>query len=295
MRLDSFLAAQPELELTRSAARKLCAEGRVLLGGVAAKPSTKLKGGESLAVTLPIPFPSVPGPEDIDLPIVHLDDDLVVVDKPSGMVVHPAPGHPTGTVVNALLHRVGDLASSDDPSRPGIVHRLDRDTSGLMVVARSIPALVGLQEAIRARTVTRRYLLVVRDADRLAERGSFDTAYGRNPRDRKRMSSRHEGPRRAVTHWRKLEELLGQHALVEATLETGRTHQIRVHFADARYPVLGDSVYSRPDAQLDRQFLHAAELRFEHPVSGEPLAFTSALPADLAERLSSLRPRGEAV
>ena len=284
IRLDAFLASCQEMDLTRSAARKLCADGRVQVDGALAKPATRLKGGETVTASLPPPPPAEPGPEDLGLTLVHVDEHVAVLDKPVGMVVHPAPGHPTGTAVNGLLHLLGPLPISDDPSRPGIVHRLDRDTSGLMVVARTPAALETLQAAIRAREVTRRYLLVVRNARQLPEAGTWDTPYGRHPGDRKRMSSRHEGARRAVTHWRRIEALGdGRHALVEATLETGRTHQIRAHFCDARFPVLGDRVYGRPDPDLPRQFLHAAALALIHPVSGVDISMTSPLPADLAQ------------
>lgn len=212
----------------------------------------------------------------------------MVVNKPAGLVVHPAPGHPDGTLVNALLHAPGGLAESDDPLRPGIVHRLDKDTSGVIVAARSALALAGLQKAIADRVVTRRYLLVVRNAARLPEAGTWDTAYGRNPRYRKRMTGR-LGDRRAVTHWRRIEPLPGGHALAEATLETGRTHQIRVHFAEAGYPVLGDRVYGRSDKTLPRQFLHAAQLAFEHPATGAALDIEAPLPEDLTSRLAELQ------
>ncbi len=287
-RLDTFLASLDDRSLTRSAARRLCAEGRVTVDDRPAKPSHRLRGGERLEVDLPSPAPTLPVPQALGVPIVHVDEHLVVVDKPAGLVVHPAPGHPDGTLVNALLHDPGGLAESDDPARPGIVHRLDRDTSGLMVVARTVAVLEALKEGIRSRSVTRRYLLVVRNARRLGDQGTWDTAYGRNPRHRKRMTSR-LGDRRAVTHWRRMKELPGDHALVEATLDTGRTHQIRVHFAEAGFPVLADGVYGRTDRLLSRQFLHAAQLGFQHPATGAQLAFEAPLPEDLAAWLRALR------
>lgn len=286
-RLDMFLAEADSLALTRSAARRLCADGAVLVDGAPSKPSHRLRGGEQVTVQLPSPTPATPQPEPHELKLVYVDDHIVVVDKPAGLVVHPAPGHPQGTLVNALLHAPGGLAEAPDPLRPGIVHRLDRDTSGLMVAARSSLALTALQAAIARREVTRRYLLVVRNARRLDPQGIWDTAYGRNPRDRKRMTSR-QGERRAITHWRRITELADHHAQVEATLQTGRTHQIRVHFSDAGYPLLGDRVYGRPDATLARQFLHAAQLELAHPATGAELSFRSPLPADLAARLALL-------
>ena len=265
-----------------------------------ARPAARLQGGETVVVRLPAARPRTPRPQALPCAIVFSDEHLVVVDKPSGLVVHPAAGHEDGTLVNALLHALGDLPASDDAARPGIVHRLDRDTSGLLVVARTPAALAALQAQVRARSMARVYRLLVARAAALPDAGTFDTPFGRHPKDRKRFSSRFEAPRRAVTHFRVTARFTTL-AQCEARLETGRTHQIRVHFADAGHPVCGDPVYGgRPghgaaEAErralcgLTRQFLHAARLELDHPATGERLGFDSPLPPDLAAVLVALQ------
>jgi len=292
-RLDAYLAASPELALSRSAIKRLLGEGRVELSAGDARPARRLAGGERIRVLLPEAGSLLPRPQPLPLSLVYEDDHLAVVDKPAGLVVHPAPGHQDGTLVNALLHALGDLPPTDDPTRPGIVHRLDRYTSGLLVVARTPDALVSLQRQIRERAATRVYRLLASHGRSLPTSGTFDTPYGRHPKDRKRFSSRFDARRRAVTHFRvtALHETLAE---CEARLETGRTHQIRVHFSDAGHPLCGDRVYGgrvartakpverRALAGLERQFLHATRLELTHPATHAQLRFDSPLPADLA-------------
>ena len=225
-------------------------------------------------------------PEVVPFTVAWEDEHLMVVDKPAGIVVHPSPGHPTGTLVHGLLER--RARGGEDPTRPGIVHRLDRDTSGLLVVARSERAHRRLQRMLRDRLLDRRYLALVHGRPPPAL--TVDRPVGRDRRSRTRMSTATEHGRPAVTHLRRLEDL-GRHALLEARLETGRTHQIRVHLEAVGHPVAGDPVYGRrPDELgLERQFLHSARLSFPHPETGEPLDLESPLPADLAAALDRAR------
>jgi 23S rRNA pseudouridine1911/1915/1917 synthase len=218
----------------------------------------------------------------MDLVIPYEDEHLLVVDKPAGLVVHPAPGHARGTLVHGLLAH--DVEGGDEPERPGIVHRLDRDTSGLLVVARSAEAHRRLQALVQARELTREYLALVVGRPR-SRRGTIEAPIGRDRHDALRQSLDTETPRDAVTHF-EVEQLLPRHALLRVTLETGRTHQIRVHLAAIDLPVAGDSLYGRPgELGLERQFLHAARLGFEHPMTGERIDVSSPLPADLEESL----------
>jgi 23S rRNA pseudouridine1911/1915/1917 synthase len=260
------------------------------------KSARKLKAGERVGF-LPAPPVAVEDvPEEIPLAILHEDEWLIVIDKPAGMVVHPATSHQKGTLVNALLHHLGaSLKGVGGERRPGIVHRLDKDTSGVLVVAKDEPTLVALQKQFHAHDLERRYLALVEGV--VAERGTIKTGYGRDPRDRKKFSSRVAGGKRAVTHWEVKERLPGA-TLVEARLETGRTHQIRVHFKDAGHPLIGDQTYGRPPrdtrlravaAALGRQALHAHVLGITHPGTGRKLRWQSPLPADLAAALAALR------
>jgi 23S rRNA pseudouridine1911/1915/1917 synthase len=222
----------------------------------------------------------------MELRIAYEDDELLVVDKPAGLVVHPAPGHATGTLVHGLLGH--DVAGGDAPERPGIVHRLDRDTSGLLVVARTPEAHRRLQGLVRRRTLVREYLALVRGRPR-SRTGRIEAPIGRARNDPLRQSVDTASPREAVTHF-ELEELLRSHALLRVRLETGRTHQIRVHLAAIDLPVAGDRLYGVPgDLGLLRQFLHAARLAFPHPFTGEPVEVVSPLPADLAAALALAR------
>jgi 23S rRNA pseudouridine1911/1915/1917 synthase len=291
-RLDRFLAER--LTLSRTRIQALIAEGRVRVDDRAARKSERVEEGSRVVVEVPPAAPVEIPPEDLPLSRVYEDDDLLVVDKAAGMVVHPAPGHRTGTLVNVLLFHVRDLSGVGGRLRPGIVHRLDRDTSGLLVVAKSDRAHAGLAEALRARRVKRLYRAAC--WGHLADSpATVDAPVGRDRRDRKRMAVV-EGGRRAVTHVRVRERWL-RADLLDVTLQTGRTHQIRVHMAHIGHPVVGDPTYGigwerglgGPDRawvrelarRTPRQFLHAAELVFDHPVSGARMRFRAPLPSDL--------------
>ena len=293
-RLDRFVATA--LDLSRTRVQGLLADGRITVDGRVAKKSEAAVPGTTIEVVVP-PAASVDIlPEDIPVDIVFEDGDLAVVNKAAGMVVHPAPGHRTGTLVNALLHRMPDIEGVGGRLRPGIVHRLDRDTSGLLVVAKSDRAHIGLSDALRARRVKRLYLAAA--WGHLAESPlTIDAPIGRDRKDRKKMAVL-EGGRAALTRVR-VRERWERADLLDVALKTGRTHQIRLHLAHVGHPVVGDSVYGEgwergmggPTRQwaaelarrTPRQFLHAAELSFDHPVSGERLRFRAPLPADLAE------------
>ena len=291
-RLDEVVARLAGTSRARAAG--WAGEGLVLVDGRPRPKSRRLRAGERLAWSPPPPSPAGrPAGEALPLAVRYEDDRLLVVAKPAGLVVHPAPGHPTGTLVNALLGRPGTLLSAGHAQdRPGIVHRLDKDTSGLLLVAKDDAAQLALSRDLAAHRVERRYLALVQG--RLpGPAGTVDAPVGRHPRDRKRMAVVAKGGRRAVTRWRVLEGFpAGQ--LVEATLETGRTHQVRVHLAHLRHPVAGDRAYGADPALaarlgLERPFLHAWRLAFRHPGDGRRMELTEPLPADLEEVLDRLR------
>ena len=283
-RLDRFLT-EIEGVGSRSAAERLLAEGKVLVDGAARPKSHRLEGGERVEVELG-PRPAGLAPEPIELRIAWEDEHLLVVDKPAGLVVHPAAGHATGTLVHGLLAHA--IAGGAKAERPGIVHRLDRDTSGLLVVARSEEAHRRLQRLIRRRELVREYLALVRGRPR-SRAGRIEAPIGRDVRDPTRMSLDARVPRDAVTHFEVI-ELLRAHALLRVRLETGRTHQIRVHLAAIGLPVAGDPVYGVPgDLGLERQFLHAARVAFDHPLTGERVDVSSPLPPDLVAALERAR------
>jgi 23S rRNA pseudouridine1911/1915/1917 synthase len=274
-RLDRFLASLPEIG-SRGTAERVLAEG-VLVDGRPRVKSHRLGGGEELEFEPPEPGDAPLAAEEMDLRIAYEDEHLVVVDKPAGLVVHPAPGHLTGTLVHGLLAH--DVAGGD-ADRPGIVHRLDRDTSGLMVVARSEEAYRRLQALVRRRELERHYLALVVGRPR-SRSGRIEAPIGRDRRDPLRRSLDTDTPREAITHF-ELVELFPRHALLDVKLETGRTHQIRVHLSAIGLPVAGDPVYGRPrELGLERQFLHAARLTFTHPFTGERIDVESTLPDDL--------------
>jgi 23S rRNA pseudouridine1911/1915/1917 synthase len=282
-RLDRAVAARAEIG-SRSLAERLIADGAVLVDGERRLKSHRLEGGEEVVVDLPAAAAPLEA-EPMELAVAWEDEHLLVVDKPAGVVVHPAGGHRSGTLVHGLL--VHDVAGGDE-DRPGIVHRLDRDTSGLLVVARSEEAHDRLQELIRRREVERRYLALVHGTPR-SRTGRIEAAIGRDRFDRSRHSLDTATPRDAVTHF-EVVELLGPRALLSLRLETGRTHQIRVHLEAIELPVSGDPVYGVPgDLGLERQFLHAARLTFAHPFTGEQVDVESPLPADLAAALDRAR------
>jgi 23S rRNA pseudouridine1911/1915/1917 synthase len=284
-RLDRFLAGVADIG-SRGAAERLLDEGGVLVDGATQAKSYKLAGGEEVSFEPPGPVAATVEPEEMELRIAYEDEHLLVVDKPAGIVVHPAPGHATGTLVHGLVGHAA--AGGDEPERPGIVHRLDRDTSGLLVVARSPEAHRRLQSLLRRRDLKREYLALVVGRPR-SRTGRIEAPIGRDRTNPLRHSLDSANPRDAVTQF-EVEELLLRHALLRVSLETGRTHQIRVHLAAIDLPVAGDPTYGRPaELGLERQFLHAARLAFPHPITEEPVDVNSALPADLAGALDRAR------
>jgi 23S rRNA pseudouridine1911/1915/1917 synthase len=273
--------------LSRSRIARLAGEGRVRVDGRPRKPAFRLRSGQAVEVAVPPPAPSGVLPEPIPLDIVLEDEDLLVVNKPAGLTVHPAPGHPSGTLVNALISAVRDLAGIGGTLRPGIVHRLDKDTSGLLVVAKTDAAHRALAEEFKAHTAERTYLAVVRGRVRRTS-GTIAAPLGRHPVRRTRIAVVPRG-RSAVTHYTVLERFRDA-TLVACRLETGRTHQIRVHLAHAGHPLIGDPVYGRARApEIARQALHAARLEFTHPRTGRRVACTAPLPDDMARLLARLR------
>ncbi len=289
-RLD--VAVAKAADVTRSRASRLIAAGAVRVNGVAVARSVRLAAGDRIAIDVPDePEAAPPLAEDIAVPVVYEDEWLLVVAKPAGLVVHPAPGHPGGTLVNALLARVGRPLPGDD-ERPGIVHRLDAGTSGLMIVALEERALERLREMMAAREVSRTYLALVEGVPPAS--ATIDAPIGRSPRHRKKMAVI-AGGRDAMTDVRRL-ETLPDTALVEARPRTGRTHQIRVHLSEAGYPIVGDRVYGRDRRLgaalgLERPFLHAAGLSFRHPITGADVELSEPLPADLERALELARSR----
>jgi len=289
-RLDAVLA-RLEPSLSRAQVQRLIDAGEVRVSGERAKPAHKLRAGERIEGAVPAPVETAVTGEALPLAILYEDADVVVIDKPAGMVVHPAPGHASGTLVNALLHHCVDLSGVGGELRPGIVHRLDKDTSGVLVVAKHDRAHRALAAQWKGHGIEREYLAIVRGAPREAS-GTVDAPIGRHPVDRKRMSTATRRGRAAVTHWR-VERRLRDATLLRVRLETGRTHQIRVHLASIGLPVLGDPVYGRgrgprEAADLGRQALHAALLGFAHPTSGAKLRFEAPLPAELVALLERL-------
>lgn len=290
-RIDTFLADAVE-GVTRSAAQKLIERGAVLVDGKTVAKNYKLTGRESITVTLPEAEDSPLLPQDIPLDIVYEDDDVIVVNKPSGMVVHPAPGHSDGTLVNALLYHCGDsLSGVGGEKRPGIVHRIDRDTSGLIIAAKNDAAHLFLSAQLSDHTLARTYEAVCLGNFR-ADSGTVNAPIGRHSTDRKKMAVTERGGRSAVTHWEVLERFSG-YTHVRCRLETGRTHQIRVHMAHIGHPILGDTVYGakKPVAGLTGQCLHAVALSFLHPRTRERMTFTCPLPPEFAALLEKLRRR----
>ena len=282
LRLDRFLAGLPEVG-SRAAAERLLEGSSVLVDGAAPRKSARLAGGEEVELDRP-EAPTPLEAEDVGLRVVYEDEHLLLVDKPAGVVVHPSAGHGTGTLVHGVL---AHGAAGGEAERPGIVHRLDRDTSGLLVVARSEEAHARLKRLVQRRELERTYLALVRGRPR-SRAGRIEAPIGRDRRDPTRQSLDTDRPRDAVTHF-ELVEQLDEYALLRVRLETGRTHQIRVHLAAIGLPVVGDPVYGVPEPALGRQFLHATRLAFTHPMTGEPVEAESPLPAELAGYLQELR------
>lgn len=303
VRLDQFITGEAT-ELTRSTVQRLIEAGLVTVDGTTPKPSLKLKGGERISVTIPSPVPAEPAAETIPLEILYEDGDIVVVNKPAGMVVHPGAGNPGGTLVNALLGHCRDLSGIGGTLRPGIVHRIDKDTSGVLVVAKNDAAHNSLSRQFKEHTIKRIYLALVLGSPK-ADKGRIESVIGRHPVDRKRMSGKTGRGKQAVTHWQAIGRFPGI-TLMRLKLETGRTHQIRVHLSEAGYPLAGDPVYGDSgrlaaihDPQLrkliktmGRQALHAKTLGFIHPATGAYLEFDTDLPADMAQIIDYLQGLG---
>jgi len=303
-RLDAFLAASLP-EITRSAAQRLIEQGLVHVDGMEVKSSHKLSSGEEVTVSIPPPEPSTAIPEKMDLVILHEDADVIVVNKPAGLTVHPGAGISSGTLVNGLLGHCSDLSGIGGEIRPGIVHRIDKDTTGILVVAKNDAAHQGLSTQFSQHTVKRVYYALVFGSLK-TDKGRIEGEIGRHPVDRKKMSGNARHGRHAVTHWKVLARYNGV-TLLQLRLETGRTHQIRVHLSEAKHPLLGDSVYGG-DArlgnikdvklrtlikELGRQALHAKTLGFIHPSSGEYIEFDSDLPEDMQRIIDYLDKQAE--
>ncbi|MBD9203028.1 MAG: RluA family pseudouridine synthase [Clostridiales bacterium] len=291
VRLDAFLSADGAL--TRSQAARLIAEGRVRVNGKPAAKSARLSGGETVTVDVPQLRETALPPQDIPLDVVYEDDDVIVVNKPTGLVVHPAPGHPDGTLVNALLHHCGDsLSGIGGEKRPGIVHRIDRDTSGLIIAAKNDAAHLALSAQLKDHSLSRTYECLV-TGNMKQDSGTVDAPIGRSSADRKKMAVVPTG-RRAVTHWEVVARYPGVTHL-RCRLETGRTHQIRVHMAYIGHPILGDTVYGakKPVPGLTGQCLHATGLRFVHPRTGEPVELHCPLPPEFTAMLQKLQSKAQ--
>jgi 23S rRNA pseudouridine1911/1915/1917 synthase len=295
-RLDRFLASVLA-EHSRSQLQRLIREGRVLVGDAPAKSNSTVRVGQAITIDIPAPVEAMPRPEALPLQILYEDADLIVVDKPAGMVVHPAAGHDSGTLVNALLHHVDDLSGIGGEKRPGIVHRLDRGTSGLMVVAKHDRAHEELARQFHDREVEKEYTALVWGIMSAGRR--IDAPIGRDPANRKKMSARARRSREAVTRIVRADPIRRALTLVRVAIQTGRTHQIRVHLSAVGHPVVGDALYGgvhrrvpgdlRAVARLERPFLHAARLAFKHPGDGRRMEFTSELPEDLQRVLDNLQ------
>ena len=284
-RLDQYLAGL-DTGMTRSQLSRLIVEGQALVNGRPAKPSSKVRVGDSVSLSVPPPRPTGVVAQDIPVTVVYQDESVVVIDKPAGLAVHPGPGHPDMTLVNALLAMCPDIQGIGGEIRPGIVHRLDKDTSGLMMVAKTHQAHNDLSAQIKARQVTKGYLALVEGSLKSTE-GKVDAPVGRHPRRRTRMAVV-VGGKEARTNYKVRQELRG-HSLVELYLETGRTHQIRVHMAHLGHPLVGDTTYGHASHLVDRHFLHAFHLGFKHPITGESLDFKIDLPPDLTPAIDALR------
>jgi 23S rRNA pseudouridine1911/1915/1917 synthase len=284
VRLDKYVCQQLP-ELSRSRVQKLIADGHITVNSQLAKPGLKLNTGDRIKVVIPPTPPSRLEPEAMPLNILYEDDDLLVVDKPAGLTVHPAPGHPSHTLVNALLAHFPRLADSGDALRPGIVHRLDKDSSGVMLVAKNSQAQADLAGQFKSHTVSKAYLVLVK-GHLTPETGIIEANIGRDRRHRQRMAVV-EGGREARTEY-KVVRYIGGYTLLEVRPRTGRTHQIRVHLAAIGFPVVGDKIYGVKSPFLSRQFLHASRLGFKLPSTGEYVEFKSELPEDLKRALRDI-------
>jgi len=284
IRLDKYVAEKCP-DLSRARAQKLIGEGYIMVNDHVAKAALKLDAGDRVKVVIPPPPPSPLSPEAIPLKILYEDNDVLVIDKPAGLTTHPAPGHPSHTLLNAVLSHFPQLAEISDSLRPGIVHRLDKDTSGVMLIAKNSVAQANLIDQFKARSVKKSYLVLVKG--RLTpERGAIEAPIGRDSHDRKRMAVVAKG-REARTEY-KVIKYIDSYTLLEVKPETGRTHQIRVHFAAIGYPVAGDAVYGVKSPYLSRQFIHAYRLGFKLPSTGKYVEFESELPTDLEKALKQI-------
>ncbi|MBS4539723.1 RluA family pseudouridine synthase [Clostridium sp. D2Q-11] len=286
-RIDVYLASELN-EVSRSYIQKLLKNGRVTVNKRTIKAKYSINEGDKILVELPEPKKLEVKPENIDINIVYEDEDVAVVYKPRGMVVHPAPGNYNKTLVNALLYKLKTLSSINGVIRPGIVHRIDKDTTGLLMIAKTNIAHMSLSEQLREHSITRRYQALV-EGNINEDKGTVDAPVGRNPKDRKKMCVTRENSKDAVTHFEVLKRF-GKYTLIEARLETGRTHQIRVHMKYINHPIVGDPLYGIKDQKfnLDGQLLHAKIIGFEHPRTKEYLEFDSELPEDFAKILNLL-------
>jgi len=277
LRLDKFVGEKCP-ELSRTHAQQLIHDGFVTVNGKSAKPSLKLNAGDKVDVVIPPETPSQLEPENIPLKIVYEDADLLVVDKPAGLAVHPAPGHPSHTLANAVLSYLPALAKDADSLRPGIVHRLDKDTSGLIIVAKNRLAQANLSQQFKSRVVKKTYITLVQ-GKLTPEKGIIEAAIGRDPSHRQRMAVTAKG-REARTEYQVI-KYIGNYSLLEIKPETGRTHQIRVHLAAIGFPVVGDTTYGLKSSRFPRQFLHASKITFKLPSTGKEITLESPLPPDL--------------
>jgi 23S rRNA pseudouridine1911/1915/1917 synthase len=302
-RLDQFISREVP-DLTRSAVQRLIDSGMITVNGATPRSSLKLKGGEQILVEIPPPAPAIPIAEEIPLSILYEDADVIVVNKSAGMSVHPGAGTPDGTLVNALLAHCDDLSGIGGEIRPGIVHRIDKDTTGVMIVAKNDRSHLELARQFQVHSIKRVYVALVYGSPK-EDKGRIESVIGRHPVDRKKMSGSARHGRHAVTHWKVIGRY-GAVTAVELRLETGRTHQIRVHLSEAGFPLLGDPVYGGSGRlsglkdtrlralirQLGRQALHARTLGFLHPISGQYLEFSSPLPEDMARIVEYLENNG---
>jgi 23S rRNA pseudouridine1911/1915/1917 synthase len=290
-RLDKFISEELGDEASRTQIQQWIKDGHVTINGKTVKSNYKLSLNDAIVLTVPEPVDVAIAPENIPLDVVYEDADVIVINKQRGLVVHPAPGHYTGTLVNALLHHCKDLSGINGALRPGIVHRIDKDTSGLIMAAKNDKAHIHLSEQLKAHTVNRKYIALVH-GNIQHENGTIEAPIGRDSQDRKMYTVTNKNSKHAVTHFVVMERF-GDYTLVELKLETGRTHQIRVHMKFIEHPLVGDPMYGRSKGMMamEGQALHAAVLGFEHPRTGEQLLFEAPLPGDMNDLLHRIRTR----